>query len=1264
MAHISFSLTAASPDRLSSPPNCGDELHRLWRDHVGIRPRYAGRGAPASRFIFNGIYTIEMLVKLSARGYVLQHFTYLRDPWNWLDFAVVVLARPANNNSPLARVSSWPPNFTGPTGPHSTGKGTLQGLARCDPRCLVEASRGDRHALPPHCLQEARRALPSRGSMYARRSAGAAAQDRCAPDASCANPHGPPPRWATTRPHAQGLKTIVNALIQSVINLRDVIILTSFGLCVFALVGLQLYMGVLRHKCVMEFPENGMNLAEFCYKFRNRTQNALPNEYIHCADDLEMLNGNGDPIEQPFGVVNWLSWSDYFNYSTPRYINYRGNITRQEVGFCFPPPNDDPLFNHSETVHDVMFEWIDDSDLCNVSVVNATTSPYVWDAWYYNRDHWLMARGLDGLCRNKSVDDPFCKPGFRCLRIGENPDFGYTSFDNIGWALLTAFRLINQDFWENLYQQVLGTAGHANMLFFLLVIFLGSFYLVNLILAVVAMSYEEASQQTEDEEEDAAGGEDSSSGSSLESDSESESSSANVAARRKRSGSRSSRSSSRSGSKCGSTCKVHPSCSIVSWTALNGAFPSNSNFLSMQDIEMQPDGEVEAVQEKHTMEETEKEKSEKEIAVRKAGFIRDDEEYDSSDWETDDEEPPTPLQIVFNVLCGWKCPPCWNVIARISFLFICDPVMELFITLCIVFNTVFMALDYHDISQNKPFEKTLEVGNYVFSGIFAGEFLFKLIGMGPKDYFSVGWNMFDSFIVILSCIEIMIEQLMGGSLAGFSVLRSFRLLRVFKLAKSWPTLNKLLSIIGNSMGALGNLTFVLGIVIYIFAVLGMQVFGECYRTWTPLLDRPRWNFEDFLRSFMIVFRVLCGEWIESMWDCMRCNRVKLENCPGHDPEAEVGVNYVCVPFFLLTVLIGNLIILNLFLALLLSSFSGLEESGDDDSGEPNNIVIGVNKIIFFFKYITYCFLPCFVPKPKKNWPPYDQEEEEEDEGGEDDEEWKIEKTYVDGEVPTTDGEAVVLQNGYVGKRPSLAESGTPWSSQNGIPVAMCGFNSEMDIIDVTKAPRKKKESENNEKESENQYIPDGECIKDNKEVEESKDENKDGNRSSSTSNGLSKASTTPAKSSSEPSLCQKENGVVPMMEKIGNGLGSIPDKLSDGVLSNGKLSDGMLDPAYTPTKLSDGVLNMDEKPDGNLPDDPGSPGSKEKQSEYASSGVIVEYPPDCWPEKWAMPCCDDCIKSPIGIKFAALRAKAYWIIEHNYFETFIIIMIVLSSGAL
>lgn len=55
-------------------------------------------------------------------------------------------------------------------------------------------------------------------------------------------------------------------------------------------------------------------------------------------------------------------------------------------------------------------------------------------------------------------------------------------------------------------------------------------------------------------------------------------------------------------------------------------------------------------------------------------------------------------------------------------------------------------------------------------------------------------------------------------------------------------------------------------------------------------EMPRWNFTDFMHSFMIVFRVLCGEWIESMWDCMYVGDVS------------------CIPFFLATVVIGNLVV--------------------------------------------------------------------------------------------------------------------------------------------------------------------------------------------------------------------------------------------------------------------------------------------------------------------------------------------------------------------
>lgn len=45
-----------------------------------------------SRYVFTVIYTFEALIKILARGFCLNEFTYLRDPWNWLDFSVITLA--------------------------------------------------------------------------------------------------------------------------------------------------------------------------------------------------------------------------------------------------------------------------------------------------------------------------------------------------------------------------------------------------------------------------------------------------------------------------------------------------------------------------------------------------------------------------------------------------------------------------------------------------------------------------------------------------------------------------------------------------------------------------------------------------------------------------------------------------------------------------------------------------------------------------------------------------------------------------------------------------------------------------------------------------------------------------------------------------------------------------------------------------------------------------------------------------------------------
>ncbi|KAI8484972.1 hypothetical protein Bbelb_373790 [Branchiostoma belcheri] len=92
-----------------------------------------------------------------------------------------------------------------------------------------------------------------------------------------------------------GLKTIVKALIESVKNLRDVILLTVFCLAVFSLLALQLYMGTLLNKCVRDLPtDNGtaLNLTDEVYMAHINNETAFlgtAGEVPVIADDQDML---------------------------------------------------------------------------------------------------------------------------------------------------------------------------------------------------------------------------------------------------------------------------------------------------------------------------------------------------------------------------------------------------------------------------------------------------------------------------------------------------------------------------------------------------------------------------------------------------------------------------------------------------------------------------------------------------------------------------------------------------------------------------------------------------------------------------------------------------------------------------------------------------------------------------------------------------------------------------------------------------------------
>jgi len=265
----------------------------------------------------------------------------------------------------------------------------------------------------------------------------------------------------------------------------------------------------------------------------------------------------------------------------------------------------------------------------------------------------------------------------------------------------------------------------------------------------------------------------------------------------------------------------------------------------------------------------------------------------------------------------------------------------LFINLTIIANTITMSLSHHDMSDG--LSDYIYFSNYVFTSIFACEVIFKLVAYGYKDYFCYvtqprdsvyrgtrAWNAFDFTVVCVSILEIILESSdSNGGFSGLSVIRVVRLLRILKFMSSRPGMQRLLNAIGNGLSASLPLVIIAGIVIYAFAAMGLQLFRDDYisalRNETgvydseynvtlenPSGDYPRWHFIDFQHSFLMIFRILCGEWIEPLWETM--------NYSGKG----------AIVFYLLVVLIGNFVVFNLFIAVLLGAF---EEEANNDRKE-------------------------------------------------------------------------------------------------------------------------------------------------------------------------------------------------------------------------------------------------------------------------------------------------------------------------------------------
>uniref|UniRef100_A0A8B9VNC0 Voltage-dependent T-type calcium channel subunit alpha-1H n=1 Tax=Anas zonorhyncha TaxID=75864 RepID=A0A8B9VNC0_9AVES len=233
------------------------------------------------------------------------------------------------------------------------------------------------------------------------------------------------------------------------------------------------------------------------------------------------------------------------------------------------------------------------------------------------------------------------------------------------------------------------------------------------------------------------------------------------------------------------------------------------------------------------------------------------------------------------------------------------------IMIAILINTLSMGIEYHE--QPDELTNALEISNIVFTSMFALEMLLKLLAFGLFGYIKNPYNIFDGIIVVISVWEII-----GQSDGGLSVLRTFRLLRVLKLVRFMPALRRQLVVLMKTMDNVATFCMLLMLFIFIFSILGMHLFGCKFSLKTDTGDTvpDRKNFDSLLWAIVTVFQILTQE----DWNVVLYNGM-------------ASTSSWAALYFVALMTFGNYVLFNLLVAILVEGFQAEGDANRSDTDE-------------------------------------------------------------------------------------------------------------------------------------------------------------------------------------------------------------------------------------------------------------------------------------------------------------------------------------------
>ena len=218
----------------------------------------------------------------------------------------------------------------------------------------------------------------------------------------------------------------------------------------------------------------------------------------------------------------------------------------------------------------------------------------------------------------------------------------------------------------------------------------------------------------------------------------------------------------------------------------------------------------------------------------------------------------------------------------------------------ILFTALLLGIEAFPQFMTSDLQARFNLLHDLILGAFIVEALIKIMAASPRpwNYFKNGWNVFDFSLIVFSLLPAAGQFAMLG--------RVLRLLRVVRLINAWPELRLIVETLVRSIPSMLNITALMGLIFFIYGVLGFHLFHQH--------DPTHWR--DLSYALLTLFRIVTLEdWTDVMYTAM-----------------ELHPLYAL--YFVSFVIVGTFVVINLFIAVVINNLDEAKYAHLQQLNEP------------------------------------------------------------------------------------------------------------------------------------------------------------------------------------------------------------------------------------------------------------------------------------------------------------------------------------------